>query len=257
MGAASALLIVARILALLSLVQAYEFIRLRSAFNDRSGVWRWPELETETIGRSAVARRIFRTVLSGHGFLVCNILRIALAGAAVAAPTGPLMAGLLVLHSLTLIRWQGSFNGGSDYMALLLLAIATAALYVKPASTTILLWYVSFQACASYVKAGWAKIKNRSWRQGTALRDFLLSAEYESSALIERLTKFVSLNKLSSWIVIVFELTFPLSLLGPRICIAYIAVGCGFHLANSYALGLNRFVFAWLAAYPALYFCSQ
>ena len=34
-------------------------------------------------------------------------------------------------------------------------------------------------------------------------------------------------------------------------------VALGFHLANVYAFGLNRFLFAWLAAYPALYYCSS
>ena len=39
-------------------------------------------------------------------------------------------------------------------------------------------------------------------------------------------------------------------------CAGILVAAIGFHLVNFYAFGLNRFLFAWAAAYPALYFCS-
>ena len=60
-----------------------------------------------------------------------------------------------------------------------------------------------------------------------------------------------------AWSVIGFECLFPLAWFDPRLCLLLMAAGAGFHLLNSYVFGLNRFLFAWLAAYPALWFCSQ
>jgi len=36
-----------------------------------------------------------------------------------------------------------------------------------------------------------------------------------------------------------------------------LAIGAAFHLANAFAFGLNRFLWAWLAAYPALWFWAR
>jgi hypothetical protein len=41
------------------------------------------------------------------------------------------------------------------------------------------------------------------------------------------------------------------------VCVAIVAVALAFHIANVYVFGLNRFVWAWAATYPALYFCSR
>lgn len=30
-----------------------------------------------------------------------------------------------------------------------------------------------------------------------------------------------------------------------------------FHVTNAYVIGIHRFVLAWAATYPAIYWCSQ
>jgi hypothetical protein len=64
--------------------------------------------------------------------------------------------------------------------------------------------------------------------------------------------------RLGSWSVLCFECGFPVALLVPSVTLPWLAVGLLFHVANAYIFGLNRFVFAWLAAYPSLlYFSGQ
>jgi hypothetical protein len=51
--------------------------------------------------------------------------------------------------------------------------------------------------------------------------------------------------------VIAFECAFPLALIDARLLSL---LGIAFHVVNARVLGLNRFLWAWLAAYPALWF---
>ena len=62
--------------------------------------------------------------------------------------------------------------------------------------------------------------------------------------------------QLSSLTVLALECCFPVVLLSPTLCMIVLPVMLIFHLGNAWLFGLNRFVFAWLAAYPALVYCS-
>ena len=52
--------------------------------------------------------------------------------------------------------------------------------------------------------------------------------------------------------VILFEVVFPLALISLLTTALALALAAGFHLSNALFLGLNRFVWAWISAYPAL-----
>ena len=56
----------------------------------------------------------------------------------------------------------------------------------------------------------------------------------------------------ASWLVITLECGFPAALVAPELAIALLTIAGTFHVGNALVLGLNRFVWAWLAAYPAL-----
>jgi len=56
----------------------------------------------------------------------------------------------------------------------------------------------------------------------------------------------------AGWAVMLFELTFPLALLQREWLFAALLLAALFHIANACLFGLNRFVWAWIATYPAL-----
>jgi uncharacterized protein YhhL (DUF1145 family) len=60
-----------------------------------------------------------------------------------------------------------------------------------------------------------------------------------------------------AWGVILLELAFPLALLDARLLWAALSLAALFHLANALLFGLNRFLWTWLAAYPALLWFQQ
>ena len=53
--------------------------------------------------------------------------------------------------------------------------------------------------------------------------------------------------------VVLFELAFPLGLLSARLLAVMLALAAAFHLANALLFGLNRFLWTWLSAFPALW----
>lgn len=132
---------------------------------------------------------------------------------------------LLLTTVLTAVRFGGTLNGGSDYMTV----VALSSLLVP--------WgrlYLAVQLTLSYFVAGLVKLRQRDWRNGSAL------------------TRLTGLPRQLAWPVLLWECTFPLAWLSHSLCLAYLAVGLVFHLANSKMLGLNRFFWIWLAAYPSL-----
>ena len=236
--------LIARGIGLIAIVHGFEFLYLRARIE---AIWRWSDLESE-LGS------VLRFPLSAIGFQVLNVIRIASGVMAVFYPNGICLVVLLVIHVLTLLRWLGTFNGGSDYMYLLLLWSCALGLTFPAELGRLVLYYVSFQLCLSYVKAGWVKITKREWRSGEALGHFLMSPQYMRTRWVESFANSKWLVFLAAWVVMLFELSFPLGLGHAGIAILYMVCGCVFHLINAYVFGLNRFFLTWVVAYPALYF---
>lgn len=166
----------------------------------------------------------------------------------------PVVLGALCLHSLFVLRhFGGPYNGGSDKMGLLVLYCLTAAhLLPQGRGQEVAFAYLAVQLVLSYFISGQVKIANAEWRAGHALRDVFEFSAYPVSERMRELAAFPCLMRGASWAVIVFELAFPLSLLWTPALLVALVLAAGFHLANAVLFGLNRFVWAWAAAYPAL-----
>jgi len=242
-----ALELVAQLSGLLALIQGVEFLFMRKAWSDR-GVWAWPTLAKEL---SPLA-----LFLNEKSFLLLNVIRLIIACGAILWPNFWSVGALLIIHVLTVVRWLGSFNGGSDYMNSLVLLFTWIGLLFPASMGAVCLWYITLQLCFSYFKAGWIKFKNRKWRRGEAIPQFVLSPIYSQDRVLAWIFKSRPLAFALSWMTIIFELLFPVALLDTRIATLFMAIGFVFHLGNAYVFGLNRFVFAWASAYPALYWCA-
>jgi len=248
--------LIARLLAVLSVIQGVEFLRLSSVTGSQ-GVWRWADIESEFTNASVVTKQILRFLLKDRHFFYLNLFRIFIATAVLVSPQPVLLTILLLIHLATLLRWLGNFNGGSDYLTSILLLFTSLGLYFSDSKMPVIsLWYITFQVLFSYFKAGWLKLKTRNWQNGLAIREFLNSPAYEKIQIFDRLTKSSTINTFNSWVVIAFEVLFPLSLVNKDLALIFMMAGLLFHLINAYVFGLNRFIFTWLAGYPAIYWCS-
>jgi hypothetical protein len=160
---------------------------------------------------------------------------------------------LFIGHILHLLRYNGPYNGGSDKMLVLVTTCLCLAHWLPgQGAQELALAYLAVQLILSYFVSGWIKVKNASWRSGQALREVFSHSIYPRSRRIQALHKRPKLVFWGAWTVMIFELVFPLSLFWQGTFIAALALAFSFHVANAVLFGLNRFVWAWISAYPAL-----
>jgi hypothetical protein len=228
----------ARLASVAVVVAALELLAVRRTF---STVYRWSTL-----------RRDFPP---GAGLLFAQpvgILVVQLA-AGLALPWTSCAVVPWVAFASTLaisVRFRGSYNGGSDSMLLVvLLALALARTDVR--LVPVALGYCAAQLVLSYAISGWAKLRDPKWRDGSALAVLVRLPQY---AVPEPIGRVLSSARLASFAMLAFECAFPVALVDRRVCIAMLCIAGVFHVANAIVFGLNRFLWSWLAAFPALLF---
>ena len=163
------------------------------------------------------------------------------------------LVGMALLSLVTLQRFQGPYNGGSDRMGLLALWCLTIS-HCMPAGKgrEIAFGYLGMQLMLSYVISGWVKIRNPDWRSGRALRQVFAFSAYPVSERLRSWAERPAVMLAMSWAVMLFEIAFPLTLVSQPSLVVGLTVAAAFHLANAFLFGLNRFFWTWLAVYPAI-----
>ena len=173
----------------------------------------------------------------------------------VASGCAPIAFELLLLAvSLALIRrFNGPYNGGSDRMRLLVLCCLLAShVAPTPAWQRVALGYLAVQLVLSYTMAGWVKLANPDWRSGQALSDIFAFSVYPVSEGLRAWSSRRRALLVVSWLLIAFEVLFPLALGDATTLRAALGAALLFHVGNACVFGLNRFVWIWVAGYPCL-----
>ncbi len=256
MEATSTLLFIGRFIGFVIVLQSLEFVKIRDTLTEK-GVWRWNELRADYLFLPKLCQRMLDAVMNAEAFNLLMKLRLTLALLVLIYPHFALSFVFLFISTfLITLRWRGSFNGGSDYMLLIiLLSLSLGMLF--PTFAKGALWYISLQVISSYFLAGLHKIKKEKWKKGYAITNFVSAPHYQVPSLILKKAQHREWAKFLTWSVLAFELTFPLVLFGPAVTTIYLSAGALFHLGNYFLFGLNRFFWVWIASYPALYYCSR
>ncbi|HKU43675.1 MAG TPA: hypothetical protein VJR89_36200 [Polyangiales bacterium] len=250
----SALLWTQRGIALALLLQTVELLQLRRRFAD-DGVWSWPILRREQLALPALLRWLLDWAMPYRAFVALLVARLACCIALLGDL--PYVLPILLFSQIAIcVRCRGTFNGGSDYMSVQVLLALNAALW--PPLQRAALLYIAVQSVLSYFNAGVVKLKEPSWRDGSALLALLRAraapvAQQLAAALATPLRRRIA----ARGVIALEACAAPLALIDPRLCAGFLALGLGFHTLNAYVFGLNRFLFAWAATYPALFFCSE
>jgi hypothetical protein len=237
-----------RLAALAIAIAALELLIARRALSD-DGVFAWSILR-----RDYVHPRIAGLLFSYRSTLVVILLQLC---AALALPWLDHAAPAWIAFATTLaiaVRFRGSYNGGSDSM-LLVVTLSLAFARTWPEHARIALTYCAVQLVLSYLLAGVAKLRDPAWRSGHALAILVELPQYRVPRRLASLV--TSLSRIGSWAILAFEIAFPVVFASPLACTIMLAIGAAFHVANALVFGLNRFLWTWLAAYPALVAVSR
>ena len=242
-----------RLSALALLLQSLEWLQVRAVFAD-SGVWRYALLAPEQRALPLGLSLLCRVSLPYPSFVLLLGLRCVAAALVLFLEESRVWPFLCISQILLCVRFRGASNGGSDSMSVVLAsALSVPALVGRtPLAIQAALLYIGVQVTLSYVIAGLAKLRQPDWQNGRALQHFVLGSPYGVPRGVRWFVEQRGVALTLGWAVVAFECLFPLAWLDPRVCLAWLSCGVLFHTANVLALGLNRFLWAWIAGYPAL-----
>ena len=239
-------------------LQTLEYLRMKQATGPE-GLWAW-SVQRRDIPQAWIRRVL--DVLFNPTVHQCH-LWFRLLAAVILIIDGGSFALLLFLflgNLLILIRWRGAFNGGSDFLTLVVLTGLLIAYTVGLGADTDIgvkagLCYICIQSITSYFISGWVKILRPEWRSGEAMTIFLNGAIYgplSENHLLRR----PRLAFLGSWAFILWECAFPFALVDPVHALGFCIVAAGFHFLVFCFFGLNRFFWAWICSFPAIIWCA-
>jgi hypothetical protein len=199
-----------------------------------------------------------RALFAKRGFEILVLLQAITAVAAFFIPVGAFFAALTLGQLLICVRFRGSFNGGSDMMTFVLLGgVLILTFSTGENAQRFGLIYIAVQAIYSYVKSGLVKVKDSDWRSGKALSDFLSRSLFTDIKRIGVMVRFKQkLARALTWALLAFELGAFLMPFLHRALWWYFAAAVIFHFTIYRAFGLNRFFWAWISTWPAIFYLS-
>ena len=239
-------------------IQSLEYLRMQPALSPQ-GLWAWSENRRDIPHEGA--RRALDVLFTPTAHQLHLWMRLITALSIIFL--GGNLALLLFLflgNVLILIRWRGAFNGGSDFMTLvvltgLLIAYAVGAWGNRELGVQAGMWYICIHAISSYFMSGWVKILRPEWRSGQAMTIFLNGAIYGPLPTGHVLRR-PRLALLGSWAFILWECAFPFALVNTAHAVGFCAVAACFHFLVFCFFGLNRFFWAWMCSFPAIIWCA-
>jgi hypothetical protein len=164
---------------------------------------------------------------------------------------------LVVLPSLIARRMSFGHDASLQMVRIVLAALLIQSLAPQdPELKRACLWFIALQAVGSYVTAGAAKLAMPQWRSGRYLQQMLASRAY-GRLWAARIVDDPSAARWFSRGIIAFECSFLFApFAGVPGAIAFCAAAAFFHLMNAAVMGLNLFVWSFLATYPAILYCA-
>lgn len=249
------LFLIGRLISFALLLQSIEFIKIKKNLTEQ-GIWRWSELRSEYQFLPQFIQRFLDFIMNEKYFTSMMKVRLELSIVLFLFPYLTWLFVFLFLSTfLVTLRWRGSFNGGSDYLMLIILLTLCVGLII-PGLAKAALWYITIQVLSSYFLAGLHKVRKEKWSRGIAVAQFVNSPNYDPPSFVVRIINNTSMAKIITWAVLVFELAFPLAIINSKLCAMFLVMGFCFHLGNFVVFGLNRFFWVWTASYPALWYCA-
>lgn len=210
--------------------------------------------------KGAIQRRLSANALRAF-FIFQLFLVLLLAAIDVPGVTIFCLAALLACHAAFVILAGHFWVDGSDKMGIivmagtLLTAVGLAAQDAGVALAGILL--AGGQLTLSYCIAGISKLFVPGWRSGAWLRSVMATNMWGDSRMAA-LLRVPGFATLASWTVILLEALFPLALLAPEtVLLAAMVAMLVFHFATAFFMGLNKFPWAFAAAYPAVFLLGR
>jgi hypothetical protein len=262
MSATEVFQITAQIASVGAALDAAEILATTSQYRTE-GVYSWALLRTSnrwsTVGPIARAMDFVFGVPTFASMMVCQFVIALLVITRVAFPfLTAAIAVLFVFRVAIHLRHQIGLDGSDQMNGVVLGALCLGLLSPTAFAQHAAIWFIAFQALLAYLASGVAKLVSPTWRSGSAIRGIVRTHSYGKASVARILSENPRLSTAVCWGTIVFECAFPLiALATPQSCIAILVVGLSFHVGVAATMGLNNFVWSFLATYPAILWASR
>jgi len=246
------------------IVSTLEYLAIGRSFSS-VGVYSWKIIQLRfNAPHGRYIKSAFDVLFNEKGVKVLLILRLLSLLLVLAVPIDgawfSLVISLLVVNNLA-FNWRRLLgDDGSDQMSSIILI--TLALCVGTRGSEFILnvglWFIALQACLSYNAAGIAKLISPQWRSGEAIYRIFNTGTYGLKWVARFLENHRGMCVLLCWSVIIMETLFPLCLVLPEPWNwTFFIWGALFHLQCAVIMGLNSFLWAFIATYPAIIYVSS
>lgn len=238
-------------------VSAAELLTVRHVLDD-GGPLGWPAARTRNRWMTGPAAGLLDRVFGAAGARAIVAGRLVAAGCLLGARRPALRAAcsgyLAASHHAMSVRTPYGTDGSETMLMVVSAATCLGRLSGGGERAELLaLRFVAAQSLLSYSVAGIAKLRSSVWFDGTAVRDVVRTRLFGHRRVFEELRYRPRTALVLSRSVTIAELAFPLAAVGPlRLRVAAVTAMALFHLVNAGVMGLNRFVWAFLASYPAV-----
>jgi len=160
------------------------------------------------------------------------------------------------------LRWRHPFGGEDGGDQMLSIMCTTFALCLPlgfgNGVLEVGLLFMGAQAILAYTTSGIAKLVSAQWRSGTAIRGILSTRTYGMRSLATIVQSWRPLAYALCWGTILFETAFVVAPILPRqALLVLLAVAATFHVVVAIAMGLNGFVWSFVATYPAIFYVNH
>jgi hypothetical protein len=207
-------------------------------------------------GRSA---KVFDLLFTPPGIQVLTVARLTAATMLALPGTSRQIkaaCSVFLAASNVLLQLRTNYGAdGSDHVNIVVCAALAASKFFPndEKARTACTAFIAGQSVISYFAAGLAKVISPYWRDGSGMQGIFRTKTYGQKHVGELLRDYPLLAKAAGWGVWAGELAFPLVLVAPKpIALGLLGTGVSFHAGNAAFMGLNRFLWAFSATYPAV-----
>ena len=222
-------------------------------------IWTYENLKSELLAGLPLPSKLIETVWSEKSLRVLGLVQILCSVICFFNHSAFVLIILFLIHLVNTIRFRGTYNGGSDMMIIVVLTGLIMTALAPPEYQKMGLIYIAIHALYSYIKSGYSKLIQPEWRNGSALAAFL---ERSQLTPIRTTATWLKTNgspyrivfMILCWSVIIFEILIIGVPFFSNVLKFYFVGAVIFHFVVYVLFGLNRFFWAWLSAWPAIFF---
>lgn len=146
-------------------------------------------------------------------------------------------------------------TGADQMMKLTFSSIGLCLIHRTDFTLTLCICFIAAQLTIAYATPGIQRAVQKNWKNGNHLLLITRQHTYGNRIVYSFLKQFKVIRVISSWGILFFECGILIAFLLPtEFLLIYLFFGFLFHLLNSYVMGLNTFLWAFIGTYPA-YIC--